>query len=70
MLHAETDNPNKLAYGISEAGEAIGKSRWTIHRLIRDGELTASIVRGRRVIMKEALIKMLRKGQENFIREM
>ena len=38
--------PDRLAYRVTEAAAALGLSRWTVDRLIRDGELEAVKIPG------------------------
>lgn len=49
----------KLAYTIDEAGPAIGVGRTTVFAMIREGEVEAKIVRGRRVITRDELQRIL-----------
>jgi excisionase family DNA binding protein len=51
---------HKLAYSIPEAADALGGvSESTVWRMIRDGDLTTSRVRGRTVIRREVLVAYL-----------
>lgn len=50
---------SKLAYTIDEAGPAIGVGRTTVFAMIREGEVEAKIVRGRRVITRDELQRIL-----------
>lgn len=49
----------KLAYTIAEAGPAIGVGRTTVFAMIRAGEVEAKLVRGRRVITRDELQRIL-----------
>lgn len=49
----------KLAYTVDEAGPAIGLSRSTIFEMIRAGEVTAKKVRGRTLIPREELMRLI-----------
>lgn len=50
---------DKLAYTVQEAGEAIGISRSTVFDMIRMGELTAKRLRGRTLIARTELQRLL-----------
>ena len=50
---------DKLAYTVEEAGRAIGVSRSTVFDMIRVGELTAKKLRGRTVIARIELQRVL-----------
>jgi excisionase family DNA binding protein len=50
---------DKLAYTVEEAGRAIGVSRSTVFDMIRVGELTAKKLRGRTVIARVELQRVL-----------
>lgn len=49
----------KLAYTVDEAGPAIGVSRTTVFDMIRTGEVTAKKVRGRTIISREELQRII-----------
>jgi excisionase family DNA binding protein len=49
----------KLAYTVDEAGPAIGVSRSTVFEMIRDGEVVAKKVRGRTIIPREELQRII-----------
>ncbi|WP_332657318.1 helix-turn-helix domain-containing protein [Brevundimonas sp.] len=49
----------KLAYTVDEAGPAIGVSRSTMFEMIRLGEVVAKKVRGRTVIPRDELQRIL-----------
>jgi excisionase family DNA binding protein len=49
----------KLAYTVDEAGPALGLGRTTVFDMIREGEITAKKVRGRTVIPREELQRIL-----------
>lgn len=46
---------NKEYLNIQEAGQLIGSSRWTIHRLIKSGKLKAAKVGSRIIISRKAI---------------
>lgn len=48
-------NPNKLAYRVDEAADAIGVSRSTIYELVRAGELELGKIAGRSVIKRDQI---------------
>lgn len=50
---------DKLAYTVEEAGRAIGVSRSTVFDMIRTRELMAKKVRGRTVIARTELQRVL-----------
>lgn len=50
---------DKLAYTVEEAGRAIGVSRSTVFDMIRMGELFAKKLRGRTVIARTELQRVL-----------
>lgn len=50
---------DKLAYTVEEAGRAIGVSRSTVFDMIRMGELFAKKLRGRTVIVRTELQRVL-----------
>lgn len=50
---------DKLAYTVEEAGRAIGVSRSTVFDMIRMGELFAKKLRGRTVIIRTELQRVL-----------
>ena len=52
-----------ITYSIKDACTATGLSRQTINRLINDGELKATKVRGRVLIYTESLLALLNAGQ-------
>lgn len=56
---AELPAGAKLAYTVDEAGLAIGVSRATVFDMIRIGEVVAKKVRGRTVITREELLRVL-----------
>jgi excisionase family DNA binding protein len=49
----------KLAYTVDEAGRAIGVGRTTVFDMIRTGQVTAKKVRGRTVIAREELQRIV-----------
>ncbi len=49
----------KLAYTVDEAGPAIGVSRTTVFEMIREGAVVAKKVRGRTVISREELQRVI-----------
>lgn len=49
----------KLAYTVDEAGPALGVSRSTVFDMIREGEVEARRVRGRTVITRDELQRVL-----------
>ena len=51
--------PGKIAYNVDEAGSAIGLSRATVFDMIREGEVIAKKVRGRTVIPREELQRLI-----------
>ena len=53
-----------IAYTVKEAAQAIRVSPGTIRNLIADGTLSASRVRARVIIQREALTKLL-EGKED-----
>lgn len=53
----------KLAYGMNEAAKSVGVSRWTIWRMVRDGELQTTMIRNRKKVLAESLIAMLERGR-------
>lgn len=50
----------KLAYTVEEAGAAIGVGRSMLFEMIRTGELQARKIRGRTIITREELQRLLR----------
>lgn len=50
---------SKLAYTVDEAAPAIGVGRTTVFDMIRTGEVVAKKVRGRTVITREELQRIL-----------
>ena len=54
MLHSD-----KLAYTVEEAGRAIGVSRSTVFDMLRMGELLAKKLRGRTLIARTELQRVL-----------
>lgn len=50
---------DKLAYTVEEAGRAIGLSRSTVFDMIRLGQLQAKKVRGRTVITRPELLRVI-----------
>lgn len=49
----------KLSYTVDESGAALGLSAATIWDMLKNGELTAKRVRGRTVIVREELQRVL-----------
>lgn len=49
---------NKEFLNIIEAGKLLGFSRWTIHRLIKDGKLKASKIGSRIIISRNSIDKL------------
>jgi excisionase family DNA binding protein len=58
-MKAELPPGAKLAYTVDEAGPAIGVSRTTVFDMIRHGELLAKKVRGRTIIPREELQRII-----------
>lgn len=54
----------KLAYTVDEAGPAIGVSRTTVFEMIRKGEIVAKKVRGRTVISRDELKRVIDEAPE------
>lgn len=54
-----TADAEKLAYTVEEAGRAIGVSRSTVFDMIRMGELLAKKLRGRTLIARTELQRVL-----------
>jgi excisionase family DNA binding protein len=54
----------RLGYSVKEAAEAIRVSPGTIRTLIGEGTLSASRIRARVIISREALKKLLEEGKE------
>jgi excisionase family DNA binding protein len=50
---------DKLAYTVEEAGRAIGVSRSTVFDMIRTGELPAKKLRGRTLITRTELQRVI-----------
>lgn len=50
---------SKLAYTVEEAGAALGLSRSTIFDMIRLGELSAKKLRGRTIVSRDELQRVL-----------
>ena len=51
--------PERLAYSIAEAAEAIGISRDTVYRLIQRGEVHSVLVGKRRLVPRASLLELL-----------
>jgi hypothetical protein len=51
--------PARLAYTVREAHEVSGLSVSSINRSIADGSLPSKLVRGRRIITRDALLRWL-----------
>ena len=56
--------PEKLAYTVMEAGRAIGVSRSTVFDMIRMGELLAKKLRGRTLIPRSELQRVLQEAPD------
>ncbi|ASE39107.1 helix-turn-helix domain-containing protein [Brevundimonas vesicularis] len=49
----------KLAYTVDEAGPAMGVSRTTVFDMIRNGEVMAKKLRGRTIITRDELLRVI-----------
>ena len=49
----------KLAYTVDEAGPAMGVSRTTVFDMIRNGEVVAKKLRGRTIITRDELLRVI-----------
>ncbi|QCQ97786.1 helix-turn-helix domain-containing protein [Brevundimonas sp. SGAir0440] len=50
---------SKLAYTVDEAGSAMGVSRTTVFDMIRNGEVIAKKLRGRTIITRDELQRVI-----------
>lgn len=50
---------SKLAYTVDESAQAMGLSTTTVWTMIREGEVTAKRVRGRTVVPREELQRVI-----------
>lgn len=50
---------SKLAYTVDEAGPAMGLSRTTVFDMIRNGEVIAKKLRGRTIITRDELQRVI-----------
>lgn len=50
---------SKLAYTVDEAGPAMGVSRTTVFDMIRNGEVIAKKLRGRTIITRDELQRVI-----------
>jgi excisionase family DNA binding protein len=57
-------HPNALAYSVDEAAHVIGVSRRTLYELIAEGRLASTKIRGRRVIPRVGLERLLAKDAQ------
>ena len=53
------DDPEILAYSISEVVKITGLGRTTVHKLIKDGRLQTTTVGRRRLVLASSLRKLL-----------
>lgn len=51
-----------LSYSIDRAAGIIGVSKATLYRMMRDGEIKVSRVRGRTLVPRTSLVKVLEDG--------
>ena len=61
----EASASDKLAYTVEEAGRAIGVSRSTVFDMIRMGELLAKKLRGRTLIVRTELQRVLTEAPDS-----
>lgn len=63
-LSEMTPNLNSKEFlNINEAGQLLGSSRWTIHRLIKNGQLKATKLGSRTVISRKSIDKLFNNKQ-------
>lgn len=56
---ASSLHPHALAYGVDEAARLVGVSRRTLYELINDKKLESKKLRGRRIVTRASLEKLL-----------
>jgi excisionase family DNA binding protein len=61
----EEEGSSKLdreAYGVDETARLLNTSDWTIKKLLASGELDSFLIRGRRLIPREAIAALIARG--------
>ena len=62
-VHTQTNPASRLAYPIDEAATLLGVSRWSVYKLIRQGELRPVRIGARQRIPAAELARMTKPAE-------